>query len=84
MCDASTWAEAPNLSRTIDLHNEAARRVAMRHGLTFIDQRANMPDGKRYFNDPCHLTDEGCARWVENVMSGLDLSKIGTSTSRDR
>ncbi len=82
MCAASTWAEASNLGRTIDLHNEAARRVAMRHGLTLIDQRANMPDGKRYYNDPCHLTDDGCARWVENVMSGLDVSRIGNADYR--
>jgi hypothetical protein len=76
-CSAMTWGEPPNLARTLDLHNEASRRVAERHGLTLIDQRANMPDGKRYYNDPCHLTDDGCARWVENVMSELDLLKIG-------
>jgi GDSL-like Lipase/Acylhydrolase family len=76
-CPARMWGEAPNVARTLDLHNEAVRRVADRHGLTLIDQRANMPDGKRYYNDPCHLTDEGCARWVENVISGLDLAKIG-------
>jgi lysophospholipase L1-like esterase len=79
---AEAWAEPRNLTRTLDLHNEAVRRVAKRHGLTLIDQRACLPDGKRYYNDPCHLTDDGCARWVENVMSGLDLSKIGRADRR--
>jgi hypothetical protein len=79
---ALPWGEAPNIVRTLDLHNERVRRVAERHGLTLIDQRANMPDGKRYYNDPCHLTDDGCERWVKNVMSGLDLSKIGRTSAR--
>ena len=76
-CPASTWGEPQNIARTIDLHNEATRRVAGRHGLQLIDQRANMPDGGRYYHDCCHLTEEGSARWVENVMNGLDLSKVG-------
>ena len=43
------------------MHNEAIRRVAARQGLTLIDQRVNMPDGKPFYNDPCHLTEDGCS-----------------------
>src|SRR5262249_8392250 len=71
---AAMWGEPANVARAIDLHNEAALRVAERRGLPLIDQRAGIPDGKRYFHDPCHLTDAGCARWVENVVEGLDWS----------
>ena len=78
-CPAATWGEPRNIARTIDLHNEAVRRVAGRHGLQIIDQRANIPDGKQTYYDCCHLTDEGSARWVENVMGALDCSRIGRS-----
>ena len=74
---AEAWAEPQNLARTVDLHNEATRRVAERHRLTLVDQKANMPDGKRYYDDPCHLTKDGCTRWVDNFMAQLDLAKIG-------
>jgi len=82
LCAAKMWGEPANLGRTIDLHNDVVRRVAGRHGLQVIDQRADMPDGKRYYNDPCHFTDEGCRRWVDNVLNGLDLSKIRRGDGR--
>jgi hypothetical protein len=74
-CPATMWGEPHNLAHTLELHNEAVRRVAARRGLPLIDQQRLIPDGKRYYNDPCHLTEDGCARWVENVVEGLDLSK---------
>jgi hypothetical protein len=75
---ATMWGQPHNLPPTLDLQNEAVRRVAARHGLPLIDQRSALPGGKRYFHDPCHLTDAGCARWVENVVNGLDLSGRGS------
>src|SRR5262249_36495476 len=38
----SAWGEPANVVRTLDLHNEAVRRVAARHGLPLIEQRRLM------------------------------------------
>jgi hypothetical protein len=78
----SQWGEPANVTRTLDLHNEVIRRVAARHGLPLVEQRRLMPTGKRYFNDLCHLTSDGCAAFVDNIMTHLDFSRVGRHDAR--
>jgi hypothetical protein len=74
---ARGWGEAENVVKTIDLHNEATRRVAARHPeAILIDQAERMPKRGTYFVDPCHLTKAGCARFVDNVLADLDTDKL--------
>jgi hypothetical protein len=71
LCPAETWAAPQYLGRTIDAHNAALRRVAARHKTLFVDVAGRMPPGRLNFDDPCHLTPEGCRRFVEVVVGAL-------------
>lgn len=35
----------------------------------FVDQQTLIPKEGRYFNDICHLTHEGCERFVDNIVA---------------
>lgn len=73
----SLWGEPANVVRTLDLHNQATRRVAARHPeATLIEQAQLMPDEGSYFADPCHLSKKGCERFVENVLANLDVERL--------
>jgi hypothetical protein len=70
----SIWGEPGNVLCALSAHNEAIRRVAARHqDLTFVDVQQRMPTGGRYFNDICHLSAEGCAVFVNELLHGFDL-----------
>ncbi|MCE9534053.1 MAG: hypothetical protein K8T89_23490 [Planctomycetes bacterium] len=63
-----TWGKAEPIRKGIDAHNDAIFRVRDRHPeLMFLDQRALIPDGKKYWNDCCHFTDLGSLLWAQNV-----------------
>lgn len=74
LCEAETWAAPPYLGRTLDAHNAALRRVATRHQTMFVDVAGRMPKGRLYFDDPCHLTAEGCRQFVELIVGALPLA----------
>ena len=70
----SSWGEPANVLKAVDLHNEATRRVAVRHPETIlIEQAQSMPRQGIYFVDPCHLSQDGCKRFAENVLANLDM-----------
>lgn len=69
------WGAAENVKRTLDAHNAVTRRIAAENpGVTLIDEQALMPTGAKYFNDICHLTDAGCAVFVQHIRAGLASS----------
>lgn len=37
----------------------------------FVDQQTLIPKEGRYFNDICHLTHEGCERFVDNIVAAI-------------
>jgi hypothetical protein len=70
------WGTPENMPRAIDAHNAVVRQLAAEHpAIAFVDQQRLMPVGKRYFNDPCHLTLQGCEVFVDNVMKQVDWKK---------
>jgi hypothetical protein len=78
------WGTPENVKRTLDVHNAVTRRIAAENpGVTLIDEQALMPTGARYFNDICHLTDAGCAVFVQHIRDGL-ASSLARNTSRCR
>jgi hypothetical protein len=68
---AEAWGEPANLIRGLEAHNAALRRVAARHKTMFVDVASQIPPGRLYFDDPCHLTPEGCRHFVELIVGAL-------------
>jgi hypothetical protein len=71
LCPAELWGEPAHLRRALAAHNDAVRRVAARRGTLFVDIANRMPPGRLCFNDPCHLTGEGCRQFVELVVEAV-------------
>jgi hypothetical protein len=71
------WGEPANVTRAVEAHNEAVRRVAARHGTLFVDMDRELPHGRLCFDDPCHLNAEGCRRFVELIVGALDPAQLG-------
>jgi hypothetical protein len=63
------WGRREDVLATVARHNEIVRGLASRHdGVLFVDQASLMGGSARYFNDPCHLTVEGSARFAEHLV----------------
>ena len=62
------WGWPPHVAAGLQAHNEAIRNHALGNGELFVDMAALIPGSGRYFNDICHLTNEGCALFVDNLM----------------
>jgi hypothetical protein len=69
-----TWGDPTYVTRAVDAHNDAVRRVAARQGTLFVDIASKIPHGRINFDDPCHLTAHGCQRFAELVVEGLNSS----------
>ncbi len=67
-----TWG-LPHLVRNgTDAHNERIVRVHQQHPeLLFVDQRSMIPDGKQFWHDCCHFTEDGCRFWAQNVAKAV-------------
>ncbi len=83
-CPASTWGTPANLTRALDAHNAAIRRVAQHRDTLFVDVAGRLPRGRACFDDPCHLTPEGCRQFVEMIVDGLDRARLGNRDSCSR
>lgn len=71
LCPAETWGAPANLLRALKVHNEAIRRVAGRRKTLFVDVAGRLPCGRLCFDDPCHLTPEGCRQFVELIVEAV-------------
>jgi hypothetical protein len=72
-----TWGLAQNVVRGVLAHNEATREIVRRNpDVFFIDQEKRMPKEGKYFRDICHLSDEGCRRFVANVVESGVLDQV--------
>jgi hypothetical protein len=67
-CGAELWGKPEYVRRAVDLQNAQIRLLAEQNPRAlFFDQDRALPKGATWFVDPCHLTDEGCRRFAENV-----------------
>ena len=62
------WGRPECVRLGVRAHNRALRRVARELGVPLVEVAREMPHGRRYFDDPCHLTLQGSRRWVELVL----------------
>lgn len=66
------WGAREHVLETVALHNEIVRSLAaQRAGVLLVDQARLMAGSPRYFNDPCHFTAAGSAKFVEYLIDGL-------------
>ena len=70
------WGVGEHVLSTVEVHNAIIRRVAAeREDVLFVDQAKRMAGEPRYFNDPCHLTALGSAKFIENMRVPV-LSRV--------
>ena len=66
------WGQAEHVLAAVAAHNDVVRRFAAeRDDRLFVDQAALMGDDPGDFDDPCHFTASGSARFVENMLPAL-------------
>jgi hypothetical protein len=64
-----TWGEPHNVLAAVARRNDAVRALAARRSdVSLIDQARLMPGSGRYFDDVCHFTRAGSARFVRNWL----------------
>jgi hypothetical protein len=69
MCFIENWGKPENVESAIIAHNEIIKDLARQYSdnVIFMDQLSNIPRGKEYFDDICHLTHEGSRKFVDNI-----------------
>lgn len=71
-CAAELWGKPRYVAAAIDAQNAAIRGLAAeRPEVLFVDERELMPEAGHLFADPCHLTDEGSRKFVENLWPAV-------------
>lgn len=67
------WGSPANVRAAVDAHNQVIRDLATpADEILFVDQSTLMQGpGAHWFNDPCHLTGVGSARFVANMIPAL-------------
>src|SRR5262249_25584557 len=77
-CPVELWGEPDNVLAAVGQHNAAVRELAGQHPeVVLIDQENLMPHSGHFFRDCCHLTNEGCTLFTNNILSGLCGKKGG-------
>lgn len=67
------WGRSQTVAATIDAHNRVLFGLSDRSDkVLFVDQRKQMPRDGRHFSDPCHLTENGIRKFVDNLMPTID------------
>ncbi len=77
------WGRPRCVRRGVEAHNRVLRRLSRELGVPLVDLARRMPRGRRYFDDPCHLTLQGSRRWVELVLPRA-LARLERGTRRAR
>jgi hypothetical protein len=66
------WGRREHVVAALEAHNAIVRRLAADHeGVVFVDQARRMPQGGRFYNDPCHFTTVGSQRFAEHLVEAL-------------
>ncbi len=72
-CGATLWGKPEYVAATIDAQNDVIRDLAAQHPeVSFIDQRELMPGEGWLFVDPCHCSEAGSQRLVDNFWPVIE------------
>lgn len=72
-CGVEMWGKPANVIKCVTAHNQQIRKLAERYPqrTVFIDQNRLIPHDKHYFVDGCHFTDDGCRKFVDNLLPAV-------------
>lgn len=72
-CPLEMWGRAPNVVKCVDAHNRGVHELALIHPqhTVFVDQHELIPHDGDHFVDACHLTDQGCRQFVDNLLPAV-------------
>jgi GDSL-like Lipase/Acylhydrolase family len=74
------WGTTESVALAVDAHNAVVEDLARCHSeALFTDMRRLMPDGKLYYDDCCHLSAGGCARFAELLMKDTNWPRLAAS-----
>jgi hypothetical protein len=78
------WGSPANVVKALEVHNGVIRDVAEsnRDTVVFLDMQDRIPNGKEYFDDICHLTDEGSETFARALANTL-IEECGMRTRDD-
>lgn len=66
------WGRPEAVVAGIGAHNAVVEELARKHPeLLFVDQNGRIPKDRDHFTDICHLTAQGCERFVDNVLDEI-------------
>ena len=65
------WGTPENVKKGITTNNEIIRKLSEKYGTYYVDQYKMMPKNGLYFNDVCHLSDEGAKLFVDNIIDAV-------------
>lgn len=70
------WGQPANVAKAMRMQNDAIRQLAARQpNVLFVDQDRHIEKSGRNFDDICHLTDAGSARFVDNLLDSITIAK---------
>ncbi len=72
MSEIELWGKPRNVITGLLTHNKAIRDTAKESDALFVNMFELMPRGREYFQDICHLTDEGAQRFVDILFPVID------------
>jgi hypothetical protein len=79
------WGVPRDVVKGLAVHNAVIRDLARAHPETiFVDEQAMMPADGRYYDDICHLSTAGCARFVDNLVPAIEPGLRKLLDERDR
>ena len=58
------WGRPTDVWAAVRRHNAVVREVAEREGIVWVDVARQLPRGRRFFDDICHLTELGIQQLV--------------------
>ncbi|MFO0944915.1 MAG: hypothetical protein U1D30_03045 [Planctomycetota bacterium] len=77
------WGTPEQVAECMAAHDAVIKSLSEQFDhVVFVDQAALMPRGKRYFNDICHLTNEGCERFARHIVDALASRDESVKMSR--
>ena len=66
------WGDPQHVMAGVEEHNQVVRQLAEAHpDVLFVDQAELLPASGSYYNDVCHLSGAGSARFAGNLVEAL-------------
>ncbi len=61
------WGSPEFVKEGLRRHNKVIREISKEHNVLLLDQESLMGKNMRWFEDVCHLSEEGTVRFVRNI-----------------